>query len=601
MKIDETHDAFRSLLTRVKRPGRYAGGEWGSLPVKEDAPRRTHARICLAFPDVYEVGMSYLGYQILYSLIKTLDGADVERAYCPWIDMEQEMRAAGHPLCSLESGRPLSAFDAVGITLQYELCATNILTMLDLGGIPLKSRDRGDADPLVIGGGSGALAPAPLEAFFDAFCLGDGEVILPPLMEALQQLKGRSRAEKLETLAAIPGMYVPGVSRTPAVREVVADLDAGFLHRTMVVPNTATIHDRVAVQVFKGCTRGCRFCQAGMIDRPVRERSAASVKEQIAALLRYTGWEEVGLLSLATCDWTYLNDLLTQLAPLLAQGNTKLSLPSLRMDAFSVELAAKLEGMRRGGLTFAPEAGSERLRRVINKGVSDADIETTLDAAFRHGWERVKLYFMMGLPTETEEDLDGVIEIANRAVYYARQHKRRGDVSVSLAGFVPKAHTPFQWEPQATRDELRLWGRSVKSKVRSKKISLSYHEPDQTFLEGVFARGDERLAEVLAEAWRRGARFDGWTECFDMERWMTVFRDLEIDPEAYACRTRALDEPLPWDRIDTGVTKEFLLAERLRAFAEARTPDCRLGACNACGWQRRAAGMCAASPTPGEV
>lgn len=582
---DEVNRAKWSLLTKVKRPGRYVGGEWGSLPLKDISDSRI-VNVCLAFPDVYEVGMSYLGYQILYSMIKTLDYAEVERAYCPWIDMEAEMRQSAFPLCSLERERVLSDFDVIGFTLQYELCSTNILTMLDLGGVPLRSSDRGEADPLVVGGGIGALAPAPLEVFFDAFCLGDGEMMLPELLLVLSELKGATRIEKLEGIANLPGVYVPGISKLPVRRVIVENPDAAFIHRTMLVPNTSIIHDRVAVQVFRGCTRGCRFCQAGMIDRPLRERSAESVLHQIDDLLRFTGWEETGLLSLATCDWEPLNELLTSLAPLLADGNIKLSLPSLRMDAFSVQLAAKLEGMRRGGLTFAPEAGSERLRRVINKGVCDSDIESTLDSAFRHGWDRIKLYFMMGLPTETEEDLDGILEIANRAVYHARQHKRRGDISVSLAGFVPKAHTPFQWEPQASCEELRERGRYVKGKVRSKKISLSYHEPEQTCLEGIFARGDRILGGVIEEAWRRGARFDGWTECFNFDRWMNVFRDMDIDPDTYTTRRRDPDEVLPWDVIDTGITKEFLIREMQQALHEGTTDDCRSGVCNSCGWQR---------------
>ena len=575
------------MLTSVKRPARYTGGEWGAgfKADESGSPDMRRARICLAFPDVYEVGMSYLGYQMLYALVKSLDHADAERAYCPWVDMEAAMRERGEQLRSLESATLLRDFDAVGFTLQYELSHTNILTMLDLGGIPIRSAERGDDAPIVIAGGSGTLSPGPLELFIDVFCLGDGEVTLPAVMNVLYETKGKSRTEKLGELAKIPGTYVPGVSALPVKRQIVADLDAGFVNRTMVVPNMGIIHDRVAIQAFRGCTRGCRFCQAGMIDRPVRERTAASAAEQIESLLRYTGWEEVGLLSLATCDWSALDELLGKIAPMLAAGNIKLSLPSLRMDAFSVDLAARLEGMRRGGLTFAPEAGSERLRRVVNKGVSEADIEATLDATFRHGWDRVKLYFMMGLPSETRNDLDGIIEIANSAVHHARLNKRKGEVAVSLAGFVPKAHTPFQWEGQATRDELREKGRYVKGQVRSRKISLSYHEPDQTFLEGVYARGDRRLGEATLEAWRRGARFDGWTECFDMERWLDVFHDLEIDAEAYASRPRALNEPLPWDGIDAGVTKEFLLAERARAFEELFTSDCRQDGCNACGWQ----------------
>ena len=575
-------DSRRRLLGGVKRPSRYIGGEWGTGPVKDGTDI---LRVCYAFPDLYEVGMSYLGFQILYSLTKKLPYADAERVYAPWLDLEALLRSSKTPLWSLESKRPISEFDVVGFTLQYELSYTNILTILDLGGIPFRSEHRGDNDPIVLAGGPGALSPEPVAPFIDAFCIGDGEVLLPEVYEQLHSLKGRPRAEKLEALSKIDGVYVPQIPPSKPVRRRIAeDLDNSFYPTEMIVPNTGIVHDRIAVQVFKGCTRGCRFCQAGMIDRPVRERSADSVVSQVSQLLENTGWEEVGLLSLATCDWSPLDETFKRFAPLLAKNQIKLSLPSLRVDAFSVNMAAGLESIRKGGLTFAPEAGTQRLRNVINKGVSDADIESALEATFSHGWDRVKLYFMMGLPTETDEDLAGILDICNKAVSIAKKHKRRGDVSASLAGFVPKAHTPFQWEAQLDRASLKERGRWVKNSIRNRKVSLAYHEPEQTYLEGIFARGDSRLADAIEEAWRCGERFDGWTECFNFDRWMEVFRDLEIDTDSYACRARSLDEKLPWDHIDSGVTKSYLLRERAKALSADCTKDCREG-CNGCGWQ----------------
>jgi radical SAM family uncharacterized protein len=580
-------DPRRAILASVKRPSRYTGGEWGSGPVK--SPDSDLVRVCYAFPDVYEVGMSYLGYQILYGLTKTLPFADAERVYTPWPDMEEALRSSGTKLWALESRRPVSEFDVVGFTLQYELSYTNILTILDLAGVPFRSENRKEGDPIVIAGGPGALAPEPMSPFIDAFCVGDGEILVPEVLRAIHELKGRSRDEKIRALSKIEGVYVPLIKPDkPVMRRIAEDLDSVFYNKDMIVPNTGIVHDRIAVQVFKGCTRGCRFCQAGMIDRPVRERSAASVAAQVEELLQKTGWEEVGLLSLATCDWSEMGEILKRFGPMLKNNQIKLSLPSLRVDAFSVNMAAELESIRKGGLTFAPEAGTQRMRNVINKGVSDEDIEAALEATFSHGWERVKLYFMMGLPTEMDEDLAGIHEICNKAVSIAKRHKRRGDVSVSLAGFVPKAHTPFQWEAQLDRHTLRERGRWVKNNIRNRKVSISYHEPEQTYIEGVFARGDARLADAVEEAWKRGERFDGWSEFFNFERWMQVFDDLGIDPDSYACRERSLDEILPWDHIDSGVSKQFLLREREKALIGDVTRDCREG-CNACGWQGRTA------------
>ena len=615
MHFPEYADGMWPLLSDVKRPSRYAGCEFGSLPPKEDSGGMV--RVCLAFPDVYEIGMSYLGFQILYFLVKGLPWADAERAYCPWTDLEGLLREKGMPLASMESGRPLDRFDVVGFTLQYELSYTNVLTMLDLGGIPLLAGDRGEDHPLVAAGGPGALAPEPMAPFVDFFCVGEGEELLPEALKVLSETKGRPRKERLEALARVEGVYVPSLVECdfspggrgmtfrssalplPVHRRIVDSLDGAFYPDMLLVPSGGIVHDRVPMELFRGCTRGCRFCQAGMVTRPVRERSVKTVVKKTLSLVEKTGWEEVGLLSLASCDYSGISPVIRELSAALAPKNVKISLPSLRMDAFSVHLAAEMESMRRGGVTFAPEAGTQRLRNVINKGVSDEDFTQCLETAFSKGWDRVKLYFMMGLPTETAEDLEGILDLAERALSIGKSRGKKAQVALSVAGFVPKAHTPFQWEPQAGVDELRSAGRFLKGKLavrhggKNSRISLKYHEPEQTFLEGVFARGDRRLAPVLLEAWKSGARFDGWSETFSLPRWMEAFEKTGIDPAEFAARRRAADEGLPWDHIDAGVSKAFLLRERDRALGELVSPDCRpLGGnegapCRACGVQDR--------------
>jgi radical SAM family uncharacterized protein len=583
------------LLAQVSRPSRYSGSEW--RPYSAPPEGRDAFSVCLAFPDVYEIGMSYYGFQALSPFLREICGAAVDRAYCPWVDMERLLRKNSLPLTSVERGIPLADFSLVGFTLQHELTYTNVLTMLDLGGIPLRSEARGDRHPMVVAGGPGAFVPEPMAPFIDLFCVGEGEAILPGLLASLRETRGAKREERLLACSRLPGVYVPGIVRAepggngasfvslvplPIRRQFVPSFEKTYLPESMIVPSVAIVHDRAALEIFRGCSRGCRFCQAGMTNRPVRELSPERVVNSALNLARRTGWEEIGLLSLATCDYSAVARVIEKVASQIAGRGIHLSLPSLRMDGFSVELAAQLRGVRRGGLTFAPEAGTQRLRDVINKGITEDAIFACLDEAFSKGWDRIKLYFMMGLPTETQEDLDGIVRLALSVRRLAQgRSRKRASVAVSVAGFVPKAHTPFQWERQNTIEELREKGRRLKSQIKDRALSLNYHEPEQSFLEGILARGDRRLAGVVELAWRKGARFDGWSETFGLSRWLEALEESGLDPADFT-RARDRDESLPWDVIDVGVTKAFLWRERTLAYEARLTASCR-DACAACG------------------
>ena len=592
-----------TLLPAVAKPARYTGGEWNE--VRKD-PAAVAVRFALALPDVYEVGMSNLGLKILYGILNDRADTYAERAYCPWPDMEQAMREAGAPLTSLETRTILREFDAVGFSLQYEMTYSNILTMLDLGGIPLTSADRADTDPLIVGGGPCAYNPEPLADFFDCFVIGEGEEIIGELAAAIAGWKqaGRrgGRDGLLRQLAQLAGIYVPALYQaeyngdgtfrqvTPlvpaappaVVKRIVKDLDGAPFPTRTIVPYLETVHDRIMLELFRGCTRGCRFCQAGVVYRPVRERKPETLLRLAQELVDHTGYDEISLVSLSSADYSCLRELADELLTRFAPQRVSLSLPSLRIDSFSIELANEIQKVRRSGLTFAPEAGTQRLRDVINKGVTEADLFEAAGAAFRSGWSGVKLYFMIGLPTETDEDVLAIADLARRVAGMARNVRNRR-VTVSASTFVPKPHTAFQWSPQLTTAEMERRQNLLRTALRDRSISFNWHDPATSRLEGVFARGDRRLGQVLLAAWRQGARFDGWSEYFRPEIWTAAFAATGVDPDFYTVRDRNLDEALPWSHIQCGASVEWLAAEWRRALAGEFTADCRHGQCSGCG------------------
>ncbi|MGI9950863.1 TIGR03960 family B12-binding radical SAM protein [Moorellaceae bacterium AZ2] len=596
------------ILPRVEKPSRYLGTEWNSVHKDWD---KTPVRMAFAFPDLYEVGMSHLGLAILYGVVNERENMLMERAFAPGPDLEEILRQEGLPLFSLESHQPLAEFDLLGFTLQYELSYTTVLHMLDLAGIPLLAAERGYGHPLVIGGGPGACNPEPLAPFFDCFVLGDGEEVLPSILEIVAELKDSpasrvDRTEFLRRAATLPGVYVPSFYEVsyredgtiaeikplrPEAPEtiqkaVVADLDSAYFPTRPIVPYLDVVHDRIMLEVMRGCTRGCRFCQAGAIYRPVRERDVGVLLRQAAELVRYTGHEEISLTSLSTADYSCIEALARSLAEAYAPRGIAVSLPSLRADAFSVRLAQALQQFRKKStLTFAPEAGSQRLRDVINKGVTAEDLLSATGEAFAAGWHHIKLYFMIGLPTETDEDLEGIVGLARQVLEQGRRLSKgkRPTVTVSISSFVPKPHTPFQWEPQAGLEELKEKQRFLRSRLKGPGLRFSWHQPEMSFLEAVLARGDRRLAPVLLEAWRGGAKLEGWSEYFRYDIWQRAWESTGVDPAFYAYRRRDYDEKLPWDHLDFGVNKRFLVAEHRRALAGEITRDCRSGRCAACG------------------
>lgn len=599
-------DEMRELLLQVQKPARYVGGELGQTlkNLKE-----VDVRFAFCFPDIYDIGMSHLGLRILYGALNAQEGTWCERAFQPWPDMEEKMREAGIRLYTLESRTSLDEFDFVGFTLQYEMCYPTVLNMLALGGIPLLAAERTGLKNIVVGGGPCAYNPEPLAPFFDVFSIGEGEEALPELTDKLREArrKGWSREEFLYEVARMEGFYVPSLYETtygsdgtirsfkprregvpPVVRKrIIGDLDRVYYPKTQIIPFSETVHDRVTIELFRGCIRGCRFCQAGMLFRPIRCKSAETLVGDACTLLENTGYEQLSLCSLSSSDYPEIETLVDKLICYTEPRGIHLSLPSLRADNFSKELAAKITGVKKSTFTFAPEAGSQRMRDVINKNVTEEDIERSCRIAFENGNSSVKLYFMMGLPTETDADLDAIHSMADKILgyFYDTEKEKRNryiHIAISLATFIPKPFTAFQWEAQNSEEEIRRKQEYLYSRIRKKQVSLSYHECRISLIEAILARGDRRIAPVLAYVAAHGGRLDAWTEFFSYERWLEAFEKTGVDGNFYSLRKRSFEEILPWDFIDIGVSKDYLIREAQRSYEAQTTPNCR-ERCSGCG------------------
>lgn len=608
------------ILMTIDKPARYIGNEINSV-VKDTS--KVDIRFAMCFPDVYEIGMSHLGIQILYDMFNKREDTWCERVYSPWPDLHEIMKEKQIPLFGLESQEPIKNFDFLAMTLQYEMCYTNILQILDLSQIPLRSKDRTEKDPLVIGGGPCSYNPEPIADFFDIFYIGEGETRYDDLFDLYKQMKknGKSRQEMLHEIAKIPGMYVPSLytvsykedgtidtfapiyDDVPKTikKEIEMDLSTSVYPEKPIVPFIKATQDRIVLEIQRGCIRGCRFCQAGMIYRPNREKSVARLKELAEQMIASTGHDEISLSSLSSSDYSELEELINYLIDECGKKKINISLPSLRIDAFSLDIMQKVQDIKKSSLTFAPEAGTQRLRNVINKGLTVDNIMNGSKQAFEGGWNKVKFYFMLGLPTETEEDMRGIPELANDVamLYYdtVPKENRKGkcQITISTSFFVPKPFTPFQWArmypPGEYLRRAKIVNDHVKEMHNHKSIRYNWHEADVTVLEGVLARGDRRLCDTILYVYEHGGYFDAWNEYFDYDRWLEAFAATGIDPDFYTMRERDLDETLPWDFIDVGVTKEFLKREWKTALGETVTPNCRMR-CSACGAKQFGGGVC---------